>query len=251
MRKNQTNYDEIQDKHLDTMIKLAFQYADALEAQENTVKDDEYPVDEERKNAVWAMTMEKLAQRNAAEKKEKRIMQFSQSIPRIIQIAACLVLVMGIVTPFAIANVEIFRAKVMQLLINIQEDHTELLFIENEEAAYDVPVDWGGMYYPSYIPDGFSLTDIGVLYCDVLFTASNGDYICFSEYQQDAFVDINSENGDLSYASIHGKNAFIIVRDSITIVTWSTDERFFVLETKLSKSEAFAVAEGVRKISFE
>ena len=143
MSKNQLNYDEIRDQHLDTMLKLAFKHADALEAQDIMKESDtvECPVSEERAEATYKMFLDKLAKQEVEEKRNARIVQFRRSIPRIIQIAACLVLVMGIVTPFAVANVESIRVKVMELLISIQEDHTERSFVENESAAFDVPAD--------------------------------------------------------------------------------------------------------------
>ena len=43
MSKNKMNLDEIQDQHLDTMIKLAFEYEDALEVQGNAETDENMP----------------------------------------------------------------------------------------------------------------------------------------------------------------------------------------------------------------
>lgn len=253
MSKNQLNYDEIKDQHLDTMIKLAFKHADALEAQEimEECENAECPVDEKRVKATYDMFLDKLAKQEAQERKKSRIVQFRRSIPRVIQIAACLVLVLGIATPFAVANVEAIRVKVMELLISIQEDHTELNFVENDDKAFYIPAGWSGSYYPSYIPDGFVMTEMSELYCDVTYINEDGAKIYFSEYLQDDLVDINSEDAALSYAAINGENAFIIERDNLVIVAWASEDRFFVIEAETSKEEALVVAEGVRRISLE
>ena len=252
MSKNQTNYDEIQDKHLDTMIKLAFEYKDGLETQNNAVEEDNMPViDTARKEAVWEKAMEKYTKMEAAEKKKNRIVQFRRSIPRIIQVAACLVLVMGIATPFAIANVEAIRVKVMELLIDIQEDHTELSFFENDNKAFYVPANWSGLYYPSDIPDEFVVAEMSEIYCDVTYINAAGAKIYYSEYQPDDLVDINSENATLSHAVINGENAFVIERENLVIVTWASEERFFVVEAETTKEEALVIAESVRRISLE
>ena len=73
---------------------------------------------------------------------------------RLVLIGACVVLVIGIAAPIAIANIEAIRVRVMELLINIQDEYTEISMVENEEMAFDVPAAWRGEYYPSYIPDG-------------------------------------------------------------------------------------------------
>ena len=235
MSKNKIILDEIQDQHLDTMIKLAFEYEDALEAQENSENNEDMPIiDTARKEAVWNKALEKIAEMEAEEKKKSRIVQLRRSIPRVIEVAACLILVMGIAAPFAIANVEAIRVKVMELLIDIQDDHTELHYVENEDEEFYVPVGWTGIYYPSYIPDGFTMTDMNELFCDVTFADEEGNRICFSEYQQGELIDINSENAELTYPVINGADVLLIERTDIVIATWATEDRFFVVEANVS-----------------
>ena len=74
MSKNQTNYDEIQDKHLDTMIKLTFEYEDALEAQDNDEEVENMPaIALARKETVWNKVMEKYTKVEAEEKKKTEL----------------------------------------------------------------------------------------------------------------------------------------------------------------------------------
>lgn len=250
MRRNQFNYDEIQDQHLDTMIKLAFMQADALEAQEivSECENGECSIDEGHAKATYDLFLHKLAKREAQEKKQSRAAQVRRSIPRLIEIAACLVLILGIAAPFAVANVESIRVKVMELLISIQDDHTELQFVENDEKAFDVPADWQGLYYPSYIPDGFVLDDIGRYYSDVTYINEEGAMIYFNEYTQDDFVDVNSEDAVLSYELINGERALVAEQASYVIVTWAAEDRYFVVDADTTKDEALAIARSVRKI---
>ena len=252
MSKNKIILDEIQDQHLDTMIKLAFEYEDALEAQGNSENNEDMPIiDTARKEAVWNKALEKIAEMEAEEKKKSRIVQLRRSIPRVIEVAACLILVMGIAAPFAIANVEAIRVKVMELLIDIQEDHTELSFVENENEEFYVPAEWQGNYYPSYIPDGFYLTEQGKLNCYVTYENEQGARINFSEYSADDSVSINSENAELSYTTINGVEAFVIERESSVIITWNSDDKFFVLTANTTKEEALEIANGVKRISIK
>lgn len=251
MSKNQLNYDEIKDQHLDTMISLAFKHADALETQEimEECEHAECPVDEKRVKATYDMFLDKLAKQEAQERKQSRIVRFRRSIPRVIQIAACLVLVLGIATPFAVANVEVVRVRIMELLIDIQEDHAELIFVEDEDAEFYVPADWQGNYYPSYIPAGFNLVEQGEFTCYVRYQDNAGQNIYFTEYNESDTVNINSENAALSYSEINGHDVFVIERDDMVIAAWAVEDRYIVMETELPKDEALNLVQNVRRIS--
>lgn len=251
MSRNQSTHDEIRDQHLDTMIRLAFHYADALEAQEWMQEQGSAQpnVDEAHARATYDRFLDKLAKQESGEKKRERIVRLRRTIPKVIQIAACLVLALGIAAPLAVANVEAIRVKVMELLIHIQEDHTELEFVENADKAFYVPAGWNGSYYPSYIPEGFTLSERSNLYCDVTYVNAEGAKIYFSEYRQEDLVNINSEDATLSYTTINAQNAFVIERENLVIIAWASEDRFFVVEAEIPKEEALRIAESVRKIS--
>lgn len=246
MRKNQTNYDEIQNQHLDELIRLSYKQADALAAQEET--DDECPVDEQQAWKNYEGFLQKLEQ-GKTEKKQKRVAIVSRmGFNRALQIAACIILVLGFAAPIAIANVEAVRSKVMELLISIQDDHTELNYIENLKGDFYIPAEWNGLYYPSHITEGFSLTDISGLYCEVAYSNDSGVTLYFSEYQSDDQVSVNSEDAVLSYCDLNGRSAFVIEREKVIIIAWGVEDRFFVIETGLTKEEAIIVAKSVRRI---
>ena len=252
MSKNHLNYDEIQNQHLDTMIQLAFLQEDALEAQDimSECAEDKYTVNEKHARAVYNIFLRKLAIQMAEEKHQHLFEKVRRSIPRIIQIAACLVLIIGISAPFAIANVEAIRVSIMELLISIQNDHTELSFTENEKITFFVPTDWQGTYYPAYIPEGYTVAELGQHNLNVRYQNSSGSSIYFSEYSEGDSVNINSESATISYATINSQNALIVERENRTIIAWNADDRFFVLMTDVTKDDALAIARSVRKILF-
>ena len=132
MRRNRYNFDALQDQHLDAMIRLAYKQADALEAQR--IADDcrasaEQPSAEEAAAAFASFEgkLRHLARQDARAARRRRL---GHMLPRIVQAAACIVLLLGISAPIAIANVESFRVKVMEMLIDIQEDHAQLEMVE-------------------------------------------------------------------------------------------------------------------------
>lgn len=251
MADNKINYDEIQEEYLDTIIRLAYKDAEDEEVQALLQEDDEAAatVPPEEKEAAFRLFLEKLEQEEKQASRQVHVVQWKRVLPRIVNVAACIILILGIAAPFAVAHVEAIRVRVMELLIDIQDDHTELSFKEDEDKEFYVPAEWTGLCYPSYIPDGFVLTDLSELFCDVTFTDENRNRICFSEYQQGELVDVNSENAALSYPVINGRDVFFIERSDIMIATWATEERYYVLEANVSKDEAIAIIEGVRRIA--
>ena len=73
----------------------------------------------------------------------------------------------------------------MELLVDIQEDHAELEMVENNDLDLLIPAGWAGGYYPLYIPDGFTVTDVGSLFASVNFASSDGRNIRFTELTPD------------------------------------------------------------------
>ena len=251
MAENKINYDEIQEEYLDTIIRLAYKDAENAEMQKLLEADDtaDAAVSAEEKEAAFQLFLEKLEQEKKQASRQARIIQWKRALPRIVNAAACIILILGIAAPFAVANVEAIRVRVMELLIDIQDDHTELSFREDEEKEFYVPAEWTGLSYPSYIPDGFVLTEMGKLNRYVVYKDENGRKIDFTEYTEDDSVSINSENAELSYPVINGMEVFFIKRPTSIIATWATEERFYVLTVNVPKEEAIAIIEGVRRIT--
>ena len=89
-------------------------------------------------------------------RRRSRSARLRRIVPRVVEIAACVVLAVAVATPFAIANVEFIRSAVMKLLIRIDWDDgvMQMNLVEDEGAAFNVPADWPGEYFPSYLPEG-------------------------------------------------------------------------------------------------
>lgn len=241
--------DRIQDAHLDSLIRLAYAYQDAMEA-EALSQESKRPLSAEeraRRAAGYARFQEDLRAENARARRERIARNWRKHARRIVQVAACIVLILGIATPIAIATVDSVRAKVLQFLIDVQSDHTELSLVEDEAAAFDVPEGWQGSYFPSRIPEGYCFHGMSRAGDYVEYANSDGDTISFDECTQDSFMDINSENAELSYEPVNGALAFVADGET-KIVTWANDERYFVVMSSLSKQQALEFAKNVRKI---
>lgn len=249
MPKNFLNYDSIQDDHMDDLIRLAYKQADALEAQEILENDvrELTPDEEELCRCAYRSFLKKIDVQKRIEKKQTDIRQWRKRASRFVSTAACLVLLLGITTPIAIAKVEFFRVKVLQLLIKVQEEYTELSLVEDTETSFNVPGDWKGEYYLSYIPEGYVLRYIDPVYDEVIYKYNDTISIEFHECSIGDTANVDSENAIISYDYVHGEVALVIEKDD-TVVIWSNGEKYFIVKTYLSREETLRIANSLHKI---
>ena len=249
MAKNVLNYDSIQDDHMDDLIRLAYKQADALKTQEILENDihELTPDEEELCRRAYKHFLQKVEVQDRIEKKQTNIRQWRKQASRFISTAACLVLLLGIAAPIAIAKVEFFRVKVLQLLINIHEEYTELSLVEDTDLSFNVPGNWRGEYYISYIPKGYVLSYIDPVYDEVVYTYNDTISIEFHECSIGDTANVDSENANISYDFIHGEVALVIEKDD-TVVTWSNGEKYFIVKTCLSRRETLRIANSVFRI---
>ena len=113
MRKNRINYDSIQDAHLDHLIRLAYRQADALEAREllENAPRELSPEEEALCGRAYARFQEKARALEAEEKCRNHPQRWKRRLSRGIGIAACVVLLLGIAAPIAVARVEFTRTR--------------------------------------------------------------------------------------------------------------------------------------------
>ena len=137
---NYNNYDDIQDRHMDTMIRLAYLQKEALETEDilKEVEESDKENEQVHPDIAYQMFLDKLERETRKERKTKRLNEAKKAMSRLVLIGACVVLVIGIAAPIAIANIEAIRVRVMELLINIQDEYTEISMVENEEMTFDV-----------------------------------------------------------------------------------------------------------------
>ena len=235
----------IQDQHLDMMISLAYQHSQLQEITTmlERVQAFESECDEESVQRTYTLFQKKMkAQARADKHSEGR-----RWLPRAIEIAACLVLALGIAAPIAIANVEEIRARVLKALVRFEEKYVEVGLVEEE--AFFVPSEWRGEYYPTYIPDGYEFERAGKWEMYVVYENEDDDLLVFHECTSDTAMNMSNEGATISYERINGAEAMLIERDDGYMdLVWWIDDRFFVIGSYESRAETIKMAEGVRKI---
>lgn len=262
MNENHLNFQEIQDEHLDHMIRLALRQEASLQAQQ-LIEESERPLTPEeqlRAQKLRARMLTQIAQRERAARRRNRREHARRLAPRLVEAAACVVLVIGIAAPIAIANVDSIRSKVMQLLIRVdwEKGEAQMNFVEDESATFDVPSDWSGEYFPSYLPEGFEATWKSCLADPFIeYTSMEGEKtISYGEMGPNTTLISGIEGGVISYTEINGYTAVVIETEAPVDmahysvgITWDNGEKWFDVNTRgLSKAEALQIAQSVKKI---
>lgn len=243
--RNQLNFDEIQERHLDELLYLAFQQMDALDAQEASRETDLPPDAKEMEPRIYSRFLQKQREvegkRRRASRRTRRKRRFSQAI----SIAACLVVLLGIAAPFAVAYVPSIRSRVLGLLLQFEADHVDVEM--REESAFAIPSGWQGLYFPSHIPDGYVLQRMGDHGETAEFVDAAGDILFFGEYVEGSSLAVDSEGAQRSSVEINGSTALVLEKD-YTSVLWNVEDRYFLVQADASADLALEVARSVLRI---
>ncbi len=250
---------EMQEQHLNLMIKLAFDFEDAEEVQ-RILDEPEPDLSEEDVQLTNAIFVEVLNASDQQHRKEKRQQYFDLArriIPRFVEVAACLILVVAIAAPVALANSAAFRAKVMQLLIEMdaEKEEAHFRFVEDETATFWVPEGWPGAFYPSYIPNGYQVFEFDPFFASIEYRDIHNNQLFFLEHDEYTEMLSGTDNSTVSTININGHSGYIIdgitsdgVTHTITLI-WQNDTKWFsITGFGLAKEEAIAVATSVKKI---
>lgn len=259
MSRPEDEYIGAEDEYIDDLIRMVYKQDRLKETREITEKSEEplTPEQEEIAARLRERMPAELKETDRQKGKEKRKSKIFRMLPRIMEIAACLILVAAIGTTIAVAKNESFRSAILELLIHIDEEEgvANISFEENTEEAFDVPADWLGKYYPSKIPDGFTVSN---MYAhtnmpSVEYKSADGRVIRFDENSRSTSSAQGIEEAETSHITINGRQALMTADDTpgdtFYRITWSNDEKWFVITTlKMTREETVELAESVRKI---
>ena len=165
-------------------------------------------------------------------------------------VAALGILCIGLTTAFA--SSETFRVRVFSMFAEDRGQYTAIGLREDEQNAFDVPNGWEGMYYPTYIPDGFEVINVENLSEQIFlisFENKNNEYLTFEEMTEDAESNIDTENAQVYYTEIHGNTALVSAKADLTIVSWNEQNRILsVVFDGEVEEDALKVAKSVTRI---
>lgn len=153
------------------------------------------------------------------------------TLPKAGQIAAGILLVLFISATTTLATVRSIRVRVLDFLIRIETEYTNLSLVENEKEAIEMPNEWTGRYYPRYIPDGFVFSSFykGVVSIELIYLNSNGKVLEFSENGFGVDSNIDTENATIEHAMIRGWQVLLSEKNGVSNAAWHDNEFYYLL----------------------
>lgn len=241
----------LQEQYLDVLFRLAFMKIEQQRTEElgQRVERDEVgiPVVEmdamrEQARPVMLRLIDKASKRAVRQRFAR------DTLPQIVRIAAAALLMFYIGSTVAIATVPSVRARVMQLMIQMGTEYAILSLEEDKSASLNVPDDWMGSCYPSYITKGYHLLPVENDGYKLRFEDNAGQWITFSEYDEDARAYIDVEDSEIQHFTLNGTAALMATKDGCTLMSWAEFDKYYLLRVDSGPQEAKRIAQEIRKI---
>ncbi len=208
------------------------------EAIETLLSENDDPSAPERLARTEQPTLRRMNRRL----RRRSLRRFSaSSLRKTAKAAACLLLVFYLGLTAAVATVDEVRVGLQNFFVRFEKTHVEIGFELTENPA-TVPSGWDGYYYPSYIPEGYTLINMS---SGIANYQKGSDELCFSDLGSDARIYLDSENAAIDYLIINGISATIIEKAPWTTIFWSIGNRCIIVEYTGSRNEAIQIAESV------
>ena len=178
--------------------------------------------------------------------RQKVIHAAKVTLPKIVQVAACLIIAFYVTLSVAIAADHNIRVRVLEMIMNVEKQYTEISLQENNAKSFHVPSEWKGTYYPAYIPDGFVIEKISSLYgLDTLECLNENMYLSFLECGEDVSTNIDTEGALVEAILINGSPAIIAEKGGLVTIAWAYNRNYFVLQAQVGREIAIQIAESV------
>ena len=245
----------LEDEYMDDLIRLAVKRERMRETEEilKLSREPVTPEEESRLDRIWSQALAGMDEINNRKKKERRNRTMKSVLVNFSRVAACLAVLIMIGAGFAVATNSTFRSAVYRLFITEDAENNviNMSFMKDPEAAFDVPENWLGVYFPSSIPEGFVFADAfeDPDMPSIEYTGNDGKSIYFIESSEaeGAFKD----SGEVREIEINGYTLHIIESQNPTEfeVNWATDDRWLTLHTQnMTWDETQSLIESFRRI---
>lgn len=179
---------------------------------------------------------------------------FQHTLPRIGQIAAVIIAVVSISCGVGFAASKTIRVTIMRLLLNVEKQYTQVKLVEDEDRSFDVPVEWRGKSYPSYLPENLVVTQVLSTFADNIVDYrdihTGSIALSFIESDSSSESNIDTENAQMSTQIINGYLCHVVKKNTAINIFWTDGTRFYLLAcNNIDEAEAVTIAEGVRRIN--
>lgn len=178
------------------------------------------------------------------------------------RIAAMIIVCIGVAMTVVTMNVDAFRIKIFDFLIEDHGEYIDVNVVEKGELSPETkakfPKEWEDVFYPMALPEDFKLVDVNG-YGDIksmTFTINEKEelYATFQYYLiGQANTAINSENCEVGKTKVNGKEAiYSLKKDECVILMWTdSGYEFCITINRGTLKEAVEIAESVAYVKLK
>lgn len=178
------------------------------------------------------------------------------------RIVAMLILCIGVGMTVVTMNVDAFRIKIFDFLVEDHGEYIDVNVVEKGELSPEIkakfPQEWENVFYPMALPQDYKLVDVNG-YGDIKSMTFNINekeelYATFEYYLiGKANTSINSENCEVGKTNINGKEAiYSFKKDECVILMWTdSGYEFCIIINKGTVKEAVKIAESVAYVKLK
>ena len=156
-----------------------------------------------------------------------------------------LVFILGFTVMFT--TVEAFRVCVLNFFLTFEKEYVSVKLSEEEPTGI-MYENLSNIYVPMYIPAGYWINQIENNPAFQLIEYINIENKFIKFYANESFIttNIDTENAEtIKNITINGNNGIFVLKKEIATVSWSNDEKVFIVYAQLNEEEAIKIAKSV------
>lgn len=186
-----------------------------------------------------------------AHRGQKRAL-FAHRHRRALKIAASVLLVLFGLAATSFVTVSAVRSGFLNFLLGEASDHTKVMLSDAAEG-YDLahlPEGWDAIYIPTYLPEGFELTEVQMgkeLVC-ATYTTKNGQYITISQWNKSNIsMFLDNEHGSLQPNIVNNNSALVRSDGKDTSIAWTEKNYTFLVVSTINENDLLIICESLKK----
>lgn len=233
--------EEIKRKIADLKIRLAMQLAFEQEAADAVEKSEAA----DAKQFVPMPALESGAQHSVVRHQTQPAPRQVHHLSKPVRVLVASLVLMLVSAGSALATAELIQKGLLKLEVQTYSTHTSFQPVYSGERM-EVPAEWKGAFYPTYIPEGFALHS--AISSEAEYRTSDGRVLGFGETEYGGSTNLDTENANVSTVMVNGAEATLIEKGKWTAVVWFANNRMFSVDIDGSVEEALRIANSVTMI---
>ena len=179
--------------------------------------------------------------------RKKRMAAAGKAAMKMGKVAAIFVAVICVVSTFAFITVEGFRVEVLNLVMEEQEDHAELTFVQESEIATTKEM----QLIATWVPDGYeeSFLEVDAVSAMAEYFNEANEMISVVAHNSSSGQSVDTEDADyVKSIVINGNKGVCVIKDNMVSLFWCDEIKGITISVHadaLSEDNLMKFAEGL------